>query len=170
MEAKPKKFQEQFPNLKVNESILLKYLLAGGSLCAVLLISLLFLTAQLFASVNDYFVSYWTNIEEQRNVTLTENYLSTEDCIYIYTGLIIGVFVWAFSSCMLFYKLAMNSSKNLHNSMFLSVIRAPLRFFEATPSGAILNRFSKDIGNIDEPLPRSTLDAGQVRECLLKQS
>lgn len=37
-----------------------------------------------------------------------------------------------------------------------------MRFFNTNPSGRILNRFSKDMGAIDELLPKAMLDAGQI--------
>ncbi len=41
------------------------------------------------------------------------------------------------------------ASRKLHNNLLSSVMNAPLRFFEVTPIGRILNRFSKDIENVD---------------------
>lgn len=41
------------------------------------------------------------------------------------------------------------ASKNLHSKLIQSVLSSPLRFFETTPIGRILNRFSKDIENVD---------------------
>ena len=41
------------------------------------------------------------------------------------------------------------ASKKLHNNMLNSILGSPLRFFEITPIGRILNRFSKDIENVD---------------------
>ena len=43
----------------------------------------------------------------------------------------------------------------MHASMLLSVTRSPMAFFDTTPIGRILNRFSKDIYTIDETLPDS---------------
>ena len=44
-------------------------------------------------------------------------------------------------------------SSNLHNQGFRSVTRSPMQFFDTTPVGQILNRFSKDIDEIDTRLP-----------------
>ena len=47
----------------------------------------------------------------------------------------------------------MRASRKLHNEMFHKLLRAESRFFDVNPSGRILNRFSKDMGSIDEVLP-----------------
>lgn len=56
----------------------------------------------------------------------------------------------------------MRSSIRLHNKMFSDILHATMRFFDTNPSGRILNRFSKDMGVIDEILPRMYLDSIQV--------
>lgn len=128
--------------------------------------------SQVMASGVDYFVSYWINIEEFRNVTRLKTAegvtvkstveWSTEFCLYIYGGALALLFLIALARSMLFYKLAMISSQKLHDTMFTSVLTAPMRFFDTNPSGRILNRFSKDMGAVDELLPKVILDAGQV--------
>lgn len=37
-----------------------------------------------------------------------------------------------------------------------------MRFFDLNPSGRILNRFSKDMGAIDEVMPRCMMEAIQI--------
>lgn len=37
-----------------------------------------------------------------------------------------------------------------------------MRFFDTNPSGRILNRFSKDIGAVDEILPKALLQTLQI--------
>ncbi|KAI9464554.1 P-loop containing nucleoside triphosphate hydrolase protein [Lactarius psammicola] len=49
---------------------------------------------------------------------------------------------------------SLKSSKHLHDAMLNSVIRAPLTFFELTPSGRILNLFTKDTNVVDQILAR----------------
>jgi len=48
---------------------------------------------------------------------------------------------------------AVAASRLLHHRMLSTVLRAPLAFFETTPAGRILNRFSRDIETVDTLLP-----------------
>jgi len=48
---------------------------------------------------------------------------------------------------------AVAASRVLHHHMLSAVLRAPLTFFETTPAGRILNRFSRDIETVDTILP-----------------
>ena len=45
--------------------------------------------------------------------------------------------------------------------MLHAVLRAPVRFFDTSPTGRILNRFSSDVDCMDERLPRDLLDVLQ---------
>lgn len=44
-------------------------------------------------------------------------------------------------------------SRSIFASLLAAVVRAPLRWFDITPSGRILNRFTSDIGVVDGDLP-----------------
>lgn len=44
---------------------------------------------------------------------------------------------------------SLHAAKRLHDSMLQSVLRAPMIFFHTNPTGRIINRFSKDVGDID---------------------
>jgi ABC-type multidrug transport system fused ATPase/permease subunit len=46
-----------------------------------------------------------------------------------------------------------------HTDLLTSVLRAPMAFFEGTPVGRVLNRFSRDMEAVDQQIPRSLLDA-----------
>ena len=43
----------------------------------------------------------------------------------------------------------------IHKRLLINILRLPMSFFDTTPSGRILNRFSKDIYTVDELIPRS---------------
>ncbi|KAF8636372.1 hypothetical protein AX17_003557 [Amanita inopinata Kibby_2008] len=49
---------------------------------------------------------------------------------------------------------ALRSARRLHDSMLGSLLRAPLSFFELTPTGRILNLFSRDTYVVDQLLAR----------------
>lgn len=46
--------------------------------------------------------------------------------------------------------------------MFKGCVSTSMRFYDTNPSGRILNRFSKDMGSVDELLPKAILDATQI--------
>lgn len=50
---------------------------------------------------------------------------------------------------------SIEASRKLHASMAHAIFRSPMSFFETTPSGRILNRFSSDIYKVDEVLART---------------
>ncbi|CAH1105144.1 unnamed protein product, partial [Psylliodes chrysocephalus] len=60
------------------------------------------------------------------------------------------------------YSWCLTASTTLHNKMFANIVYSPMRFFNLNPSGRILNRFSKDIGTLDEALPMTLLDTVQI--------
>ena len=62
------------------------------------------------------------------------------------------IFFGAFSLALA----AISASRVLHARMIKNILRSPMSFFDTTPLGRVLNRFSKDIYIIDESIPRST--------------
>lgn len=45
------------------------------------------------------------------------------------------------------------ASRHLHLDLLHNVLRSPMSFFERTPSGNLVNRFSKEIDTIDSAIP-----------------
>ena len=45
---------------------------------------------------------------------------------------------------------SLNASRKIHTQLLESITHARFRFFDITPIGQLLNRFSKDIGSVDE--------------------
>ena len=74
-----------------------------------------------------------------------------------------GGFGFGQATCILLASLTLASgsitaSRNLHLGMLENIMHSPMSFFETTPLGRIVNRFSKDIFVIDETVPRSLLN------------
>ena len=102
----------------------------------------------------DVWLSWFTTIQpasEQQSFSA----LST------YAALVFGAFAMAMIRAVIFFSVSLRSSQNLHSRLVTCLLKAPVLFFDTNPAGRILNRCSKDIGCMDELLPRTFLSAIQ---------
>ena len=80
----------------------------------------------------------------------------------IYEGLVGAAFILLVIRAFGFYLVSLRSSERLHDKMVVAVLDAPVFFFDSNPVGRILNRFSRDIGCMDEVLPKTFLQSVQL--------
>ena len=66
-----------------------------------------------------------------------------------------GAAVTVVQTLILWIFCSIEASRKLHERMSYAIFRSPMSFFETTPSGRILNRFSSDIYKVDEVLART---------------
>lgn len=50
---------------------------------------------------------------------------------------------------------SLDAAKKLHTNLLNNVLRLPMSFFDTTPIGRLINRFSKDVDTLDNVLPWS---------------
>ncbi|XP_065752237.1 ATP-binding cassette sub-family C member 4 isoform X2 [Phocoena phocoena] len=113
--------------------------------------------------LQDWWLSYWANEQSALNVTVNGQGNVTEKLdlyryLGIYSGLTVSAVLFGIARSLLVFYVLVSSSQTLHNQMFESILRAPVLFFDRNPTGRILNRFSKDIGHMDDLLPLTFLD------------
>lgn len=89
------------------------------------------------------------------------NLWATEIYVIIYSIIMAVFIVITTVRSVILSNICCAASRNLHNMMFGKLIATPMRFFDNNPAGRIMNRFTKDLGSVDEILPRSILDAFQ---------
>ncbi|GAB9477797.1 Abc transporter c family member 2, partial [Globisporangium polare] len=72
-----------------------------------------------------------------------------------YFGFIVVCAALTLGRGLLLLESCMRSSKNLHDELFRRVLSAPVnKYFDVTPVGRILNRFSGDLDQMDSILPQ----------------
>ncbi|XP_026323582.1 multidrug resistance-associated protein 4-like isoform X1 [Hyposmocoma kahamanoa] len=110
------------------------------------------------------FASYFSGIDLKPDLDIHAHIgpLDTSQYLYVYSALIVSCIFFITARAFMFFKVSMTASRNLHNDMFHSMLRGVMRFFDTNSSGRILNRFSKDIGALDELLPRFLLESIQI--------
>ncbi|KAE9183266.1 ABC transporter C family member 3, partial [Phytophthora fragariae] len=72
-----------------------------------------------------------------------------------YLGLIVLCSVLTMVRALMMIETCVRTSQNLHDELFRRVLSAPItRYFDVTPMGRILNRFSNDLDQMDSILPQ----------------
>ncbi|KAF6083621.1 ATP binding cassette subfamily C member 4 [Phyllostomus discolor] len=139
------------------------YFTAGANWFILIILVLMNIAAQATYVLQDWWLSYWANQQSALNTTVNGNGNVTEKLdlhwyLGIYSGLTVATVTFGFARSLLVFYVLVHSSQTLHNKMFESILKAPVLFFDRNPIGRILNRFSKDIGHMDDLLPLTYLD------------
>ncbi|ELT90554.1 hypothetical protein CAPTEDRAFT_148727 [Capitella teleta] len=145
----------------------LRYFYIGTGVFGILLCAFLNIAASLLYVMCDW----WLAVGKQSEAVLEHRRLVAEqgpnstltDIPEVQNYHNLSILAAITGSCFLFglfrsldvFHILVSASKNIHNDMFASVIRSPTKFFDVNPPGRILNRFSKDIGLLDDLLPYS---------------
>ena len=127
------------------------YLNSAGSLVC-LLVLILFVSGQTFALLADVALESWSGgtPEEQSNLS------STSFVTFVtYTGILV---VLAMLRSTAFYYVGLRGATVIHGIAFRGVLNSPMSYFTSNPLGRILNKFSSDLGQMDEALPSTMHD------------
>ncbi|XP_015437285.1 PREDICTED: multidrug resistance-associated protein 4-like [Dufourea novaeangliae] len=184
----PTKDEETTALDRVSANVYFNYFKYGGSYFMLAMLVFAFICTQCATNGNDYWVSYWTNLETVRisvandSRTATRQYsymfnnsflssiftldrnglLTSRDAMYVYTFCIIASIATVVGRSFFFMWICAKSSQKIHDSMFWSILQSTMSFFHRNQSGTIMNRFSKDVGSMDDLLPKVTLDTVQT--------
>jgi len=138
-------FLEERETGNIGFSTYWSYLRSGS-----LWIFLLYLITQSIRTALEVFsgiwLSWWSDPRNVRNYTKGQ-YLGG------YIGLVLGNAVTTCIGAFVFVFFSVNTGKKLHKFFLKSVSKAPVSWFDRTPLGRIIARFSKDIALVDLELP-----------------
>ncbi|XP_036099659.1 multidrug resistance-associated protein 5 isoform X5 [Molossus molossus] len=135
---------------------------AGGPLAFLFIISLFMLNVGSTAFSN-WWLSYWikegsgNTTVTHGNKTLVSSSMKDNPHMQYYAS------IYALSMAVMlilkavrgvvFVKGTLRASSRLHDELFRRILRSPMKFFDTTPTGRILNRFSRDMDEVDVRLP-----------------
>lgn len=142
-----KEFVEQG---KVKWSVYIEYA-KSNNLYAVALYLVALLAAQSANMGGSVWLKHWADHNSERGANPdVGKYIGVYFAFGIGSSLLTIVqtlLLWIFCS--------IEASRKLHELMANAIFRSPMSFFDTTPAGRILNRFSSDIYRLDEVLART---------------
>ncbi|CAG9854730.1 unnamed protein product [Phyllotreta striolata] len=175
--------KEEMRTGKISRKVYGNYIRAGGSAFTGIGLIFAFILSQILESCSEYYVTIWVNIQQMearannsqksqptnwksQSVPYKDRWFSSifnSDLVSLYYGILVFMLVViVLCRSLAFFSWCLEASTKLHSRMFNNIIYGPMRFFHTNPSGRILNRFSKDIGTLDESLPMALLDTIQI--------
>src|ERR1051325_8881840 len=124
---------------KVKLNVYSKYFKSNGSYLFWIISFISFMSTRVAQTLEGWWLNVWSNSSKAISLTKQHEYYIN---IYILITMLSVLFGVIQFSCL--YYGSLRASRKLYYELFKRVIKAPLRFFDTTPTGRILNRFSKD--------------------------
>jgi len=153
---------EQPASGSVPWSVYVAYMKAAAWIVCVTTV-LLFILCQSLKMTADYFLT--KVVGKGMEIKFLEGYGDTEqieegwedyeDFMMIYIKLSVICVMFIPLSALSLELMTIMASRNLHKKLIKSILSAPLKFFDRTPVGRILNRLSADMNVVDEKLTGS---------------
>nr|XP_020137224.1 multidrug resistance-associated protein 1 isoform X3 [Microcebus murinus] len=133
---------------QVKLSVYWDYMKAIGVFISFLSI-VLFLCNNVAALSSNYWLSLWT---DDPIVNGTQEHTKLRLGVYGALGISQGIAVFGYSMAVSIGGIF--ASRRLHLNLLHNVLRSPMSFFERTPSGNLVNRFSKELDTVDSMIPQ----------------
>uniref|UniRef100_A0A8B9CTD7 Multidrug resistance-associated protein 1 n=1 Tax=Anser brachyrhynchus TaxID=132585 RepID=A0A8B9CTD7_9AVES len=132
---------------RVKATVYWDYMKAIGLFISFLSI-FLFMCNHVASLASNYWLSLWT---DDPVINGTQQYTNVRLGVYGALGISQGIAVFGYSMAVSIGGIF--ASRHLHLNLLHNVLRSPMSFFERTPSGNLVNRFSKEIDTIDSTIP-----------------
>ncbi|KEH36697.1 multidrug resistance protein ABC transporter family protein [Medicago truncatula] len=152
--------QEERETGVVSLNVLIRYKNALGGTWVILVLFACYFSTEALRVSSSTWLSHWTD------QSAVDGY---NPAFYnlVYAALSFGqVFVSLINSYWLIIS-SLYAARRLHEAMLHSILRAPMVFFHTNPLGRVINRFAKDLGDIDRNVaPFVSMFLGQISQLL----
>ncbi|KAK8708770.1 hypothetical protein V6N13_059807 [Hibiscus sabdariffa] len=126
----------------VSWNVVMRYKDALGGLWVVMILFAFYFSTEVLRILSSMWLRFWTDQNASKSY-------KPELHVFIYALLGFGqVFVMLAKSFWLITS-SLGAARRLHDKMLNSILRAPMLFFQTNPTGRVINRFSRDLGDID---------------------
>eukprot|EP01061_Rhynchopus_euleeides_P042069 TRINITY_DN7348_c2_g1_i1.p1 TRINITY_DN7348_c2_g1~~TRINITY_DN7348_c2_g1_i1.p1 ORF type:complete len:1598 (+),score=762.92 TRINITY_DN7348_c2_g1_i1:195-4796(+) len=158
--------QEERAQGSVKSHMYFSYVKAGGGWSSFALMMVLFGINQAGIQMCDLFLTWWSDGNDTSDPDKAKDApgqsLSKGAHIAIYAGLILTTCLVNLCRGFFSYSRFQRASRSFHENLVVNVLKAPMSFFDTTPLGRIINRFSRDIDQIDVVLPPTVITFFQM--------
>ncbi|KAK3020240.1 hypothetical protein RJ639_045476, partial [Escallonia herrerae] len=133
--------QEERGTGVVSWNILMRYKKALGGLWVVMILLICYTLTKVLRVLRSTWLSIWTKSKTKSH---TPGFY-----ILVYAILSFGQVMVTLANSFWLIKSSLYAARRLHDAVLNSILRAPMVFFHTNPTGRIINRFAKDLGDID---------------------
>jgi ATP-binding cassette subfamily C (CFTR/MRP) protein 1 len=134
----------------VSKHVYWTYIRACGTTWVAIYLFLLVI-AQALSVLNTFWLADWSGSNDK-----SAESISIKKRLIVYGALGFGsAALVALQSIVGSVFCAIRSAREMHKNMLDNVLHLPQSFFDTTPAGRIINRFTRDVQVVDDTLPRS---------------
>ncbi|KAH7837785.1 hypothetical protein Vadar_017973 [Vaccinium darrowii] len=151
--------QEERETGVVSWKVLTRYKDALGGLWVVMILFMCYILTEVLRVSSSTWLSFWT---KQSSSSSGPGFFILIYAIFSFGQVLVTLLnsFWLITS-------SLHAARRLHDTMLQSVLRAPMLFFQTNPIGRVINRFAKDLGDIDRNVANfANMFLGQVWQLL----
>ncbi|XP_069159719.1 multidrug resistance-associated protein 1 [Procambarus clarkii] len=124
------------------------YFIRAIGVVSVLLTVVFYFLSQACSVGSSVWLTVWSNDPEAAtDIKVRDKYLG------VYGALGVGQAAFILTGSVIIARGMIHSSRTLHRLLLNNVLHSPMSYFDMTPIGRIVNRFSKDLDTVDASLP-----------------
>jgi ATP-binding cassette, subfamily C (CFTR/MRP), member 1 len=141
---------------KVRLEVYASWLKAAGGFWVIVPILLGFSISACIKILSNWWLTYWSH-------SATSDASSQLHFLFVYGIINVAAMFADFIRMLVVMLFGLVASRKLFEGLLDSTLRAPMSFYDTTPAGRIMNRFSKDMYTIDEAVPNT---ASMYLDCM----
>lgn len=136
--------EETYAKGSVSKKLLWKYMMYLGSPLVLVFLMSLNVLDEFGGLLNQFYVGLWSD-----EYTKHPDTIDVKFWLAMYAAVLFGTTVFDTVVYGIWYCFEWLAARRLHDKLVTSVIYSPIRFFDTTPIGRIINRLSNDVRSVD---------------------